>query len=349
MIFGAIVLLERPKTRAPGIVASVIAVYVLILMVWSFALHGARFNILDSTTGLVPFLVAAILIARLLHTQHSRLAGTVGLFVLFSAIAVFHLTTFVRNSLPWRDYVSQRIAMEFGLLGLLTVGCLIGLDRPFSRAWRWLGVAAALLAVAVSVYRTWQYSYGYYWSFYADMPVFTLSVFVAALACEANLIYCFALPRRFLWLSRGVLAVGVVVALTVTSVSIFGGNYYHHQDSFLIRLAGSGMVTNVCGMIALAFISYYVHSDRRNFAPSEIANAVLACPMCDHRQTLAAGQTTACESCGLWMQVNIAEPRCASCDYLLYHVKGSTCPECGQAIDITPAFSGSITSTSLGA
>jgi hypothetical protein len=38
-----------------------------------------------------------------------------------------------------------------------------------------------------------------------------------------------------------------------------------------------------------------------------------------------------CTACGLKLRIEIEEPRCAKCDYLLWQLPQRRCPECGTA------------------
>ena len=218
---------------------------------------------------------------------------------------------------------------------------MIGLNRPTLRPWRWVGVVSVVVAIAVAEYAIW-------WDVYSDSGIFTVIVSIAAVACHANVVFSLSIPVKFKWLAHATIWIGIATAVAIDTLVVFDLYDYYHEG-LPVRSVTAGLLLTACGTVALLFLAFFNRTRQHALPRGEFKTMDVVCPMCNHKQTLTAGQTTACESCGLWMQVNIAEPRCASCDYLLYHVKGSTCPECGQAIDITPAFSGSITSTSLGA
>ncbi len=56
----------------------------------------------------------------------------------------------------------------------------------------------------------------------------------------------------------------------------------------------------------------------------------MSCPKCGWRQNHRVGNSR-CESCGTGVFIEIEEPRC-ECGYLVYQLKGDTCPECGRAV-----------------
>lgn len=61
----------------------------------------------------------------------------------------------------------------------------------------------------------------------------------------------------------------------------------------------------------------------------------LNCPECAHRQSLPQGRSR-CPNCRTTIIVELEEPRCA-CGYLLFELRGDTCPECGRPVDAVGA------------
>jgi rRNA maturation protein Nop10 len=67
-----------------------------------------------------------------------------------------------------------------------------------------------------------------------------------------------------------------------------------------------------------------------------MADVTLLCPRCGKKQQVPVGQSE-CSGCRLRIRVQIEEPRCAQCGYLLYGLTSDRCPECGTAIGPLPA------------
>jgi predicted amidophosphoribosyltransferase len=55
------------------------------------------------------------------------------------------------------------------------------------------------------------------------------------------------------------------------------------------------------------------------------------CPRCRRKTKVPPGMGS-CTSCGLRIQLNIEEPRCPQCGYLVYKLVSDVCPECGTPI-----------------
>jgi hypothetical protein len=92
-------------------------------------------------------------------------------------------------------------------------------------------------------------------------------------------------------------------------------------------------ILTACGSAitpVLALLDFLRHRGRGESIPSRVT-IELKCPRCFAEQTVRAG-TARCTNCGLRIDVDIDEPRCA-CGYLTYQLQGNTCPECGAAIE----------------
>jgi predicted Zn-ribbon and HTH transcriptional regulator len=57
----------------------------------------------------------------------------------------------------------------------------------------------------------------------------------------------------------------------------------------------------------------------------------IVCPHCQTPATVAVGKS-ACGKCGLRFSIEVLEPHCEKCGYVLLMNASSRCPECGTAI-----------------
>ena len=62
------------------------------------------------------------------------------------------------------------------------------------------------------------------------------------------------------------------------------------------------------------------------------------CPRCGRRTKVPLG-AGGCGACGLRIEINIEEPRCPQCGYLVYKLASDVCPECGTPVRPTQAAS----------
>jgi hypothetical protein len=62
-----------------------------------------------------------------------------------------------------------------------------------------------------------------------------------------------------------------------------------------------------------------------------LLQVALTCPICDTKQSVPVGSSE-CIRCGLKMKIQLDEPRCPECDYLLLRLASDNCPECGALV-----------------
>jgi hypothetical protein len=125
------------------------------------------------------------------------------------------------------------------------------------------------------------------------------------------------------WLLRGSIACVWAVA-AMASIMIareLGGD-------FEFRVLGALGVLDACGSLGLVILSKLRQVQKAEQLVSAAAAVELRCPRCMTPQTVQAG-TSHCAACGLKFRIEIEEPRCAKCDYLLWQLPERRCPECG--------------------
>jgi hypothetical protein len=125
------------------------------------------------------------------------------------------------------------------------------------------------------------------------------------------------------WLLRGALVcVWAMAAMaSVTIVEDF-------DDEFWFRLLGAVGVLDATGSLALLILAKLHKVGKVEKLQSAAPQVELRCPRCTTLQQVAVGAAT-CNTCGLKFRLEIEEPRCAKCDYLLWQLPERRCPECG--------------------
>ena len=125
------------------------------------------------------------------------------------------------------------------------------------------------------------------------------------------------------WLLNAVIACVWAVATTVSVMVI-----WEIEDEFWFRVLGALGVLDASGSLALLIVVKLRQVGGIQKLQSAAARVELRCPRCATMQTVDAGASK-CGACGLKFRIEIEEPRCATCDYLLWQLPERRCPECG--------------------
>lgn len=197
----------------------------------------------------------------------------------------------------------------------------LGLER---RPWRWLGVVASTVALALGIAGTWFVQSD-------DPTLYSISMTVAVVVAYSVAMLRVPLGEARFWTLFA--SIGSVVSLgaCICAMSLITGGFRLPGPELLTRLMGALAITSACSTLAVVVIH---RLQRRPAGTSETVGEVreiqVVCPHCG-RKILASVGESACQSCGLVLTIGVREPRCAKCDYSLLDLKGSTCPECGTA------------------
>ncbi|MCK4340795.1 MAG: hypothetical protein KAY37_03620 [Phycisphaerae bacterium] len=105
---------------------------------------------------------------------------------------------------------------------------------------------------------------------------------------------------------------------------------FEPTDDLFYRLFGAVGVMDASGTLSLLIVAKLKQVGKVDKLASTPAQIELRCPRCTASQVLAAGKSK-CAACGLKFDIEIEEPRCAKCDYLLWQLPERRCPECGTA------------------
>lgn len=100
------------------------------------------------------------------------------------------------------------------------------------------------------------------------------------------------------------------------------------EDEWCFRVLGALGVLDASGSLGLLILARLRKIGKVEKLASTAAELELRCPRCTTTQTVAVGPSR-CTTCGLKFRIEIEEPRCANCDYLLWKLPERRCPECG--------------------
>jgi hypothetical protein len=127
------------------------------------------------------------------------------------------------------------------------------------------------------------------------------------------------------WLFQA--ALGAACATGAWACLMIGLKY---EDDVNVRIMGALGVTDASATLALLIMARLRQVERTQKLESAEAQIQIDCPRCMLRQVVPAGPSR-CSACGLKFKIEIEEPRCAKCGYLLWQLRERRCPECGTS------------------
>lgn len=122
--------------------------------------------------------------------------------------------------------------------------------------------------------------------------------------------------------------IGTVVCVAALALQAAAVIIWEIGDEFAFRVLGALGVLAASGSLALVILARLRRVARVEQLVTAAAQVELRCPRCRVLQTVDAGASQ-CAACGLRLRIEIEEPRCARCNYLLWQLPQRRCPECG--------------------
>lgn len=327
--------LDRERTR-PGALALLMAIvpaFVLILLaIWIGLFGGYRleWNFAGTAGHYVLCAGAALGALALARTPGNRLAGLLALGSSAVCFALGCVAIWI-DTAGIQSYELQAQLWSSAWLifwcGVIAAGCLYG--RATSTApWRWLGIVAALAALAMGLWGIWEQLH--------DPPVWFLqALFVAIAVGVCNILNTLAFTGFQRYVSLGTM--GMVLAsfafATYLNFTTVGFRTADFEEDFAARLLAASCIISVCGLLAIVI---FLAANRRALvthsgAIKEITNVRIVCPRCATKCDAHVGSSR-CTGCGLIFLLELAEPRCIKCEYNLLDLRADRCPECGTPV-----------------
>jgi predicted Zn-ribbon and HTH transcriptional regulator len=97
------------------------------------------------------------------------------------------------------------------------------------------------------------------------------------------------------------------------------------------RVLGVTAILVVLGTIITPVLQKLAGLSRRDGVQTTKLQLDLTCPRCGLEQRLPSGPSR-CGQCRLKFRIDIEEPVCPTCGYVLHQLTQPTCPECGTAL-----------------
>ena len=325
------VLIDKPKTRPAGLfgLAAVVAEFAVVLTV-TWAIDTMLSNNIEESLWLMSLFVPltgfiGFIYMLMIRSQRAVIAGFSGLGV----VAVMFVLFMIAVWLPGRWYQHDEwweSGWSIAGYGILTTLCLIGVGaKDDHRHWRWLGVLSSIVALVMLLIHIWIGTGG------GEKP-FTLITATAMVVAWTNLFVMIPLKQGQRWLFW--LSFGAAVA-TAAGVNFLVWTDYHFLHDFASRATGAVAIVTACGSLALLVLARLSRRVQTNVYTTDLTDIDLICPRCEQRQKVVVGRPSECQKCRLRFHVQIEEPRCPKCEYLLYDLTSDACPECGSSIAVS--------------
>lgn len=326
-------LIDRTKTRSAGLLgmAMVCAEFLMALMlIWDVAkpLLGWRGegHVGETMAILGLGVLGAMGLMGLLPQRRTVVAARTGLVVVVAAAAAFLLATWgPRWGLPEQEcWETGGAILSLGMLAVVALG---GVGSDKGRHWRWVGVMASAAALAMWLTDIWM-GVGSDPGFVAWCVLISVAVVVA----HANLALNTPLAPHQRWILAVAIGATMVTAvlfdLLIAEEKLGPSRFYTHTFE---RILAAAAIVASCGSLALCVLARM--NRRVEFEPvmAELVNVVVICPRCRRKQQVHVGGAV-CSGCGLRITISVEEPRCPTCEYLLYGLTSDRCPECGSPI-----------------
>ncbi len=313
-------MLDHEKKRLGGLVGLGTIVVSLVLALASIWVELGFSGNLDWQLALSAFLVciAGLLASYLLPRTGAPafwLAAWVALVTDAVALAFLLATVWVTEEEP---AATAAFVLASGLTAAVAlVG--VGVER---RPWRWVGLLAAGMALALGIIGTWFISSN-------NGSPYIISMVIAVVIAHANIVMRVPVGESAVWARPVAIGSTGAAGMCLCALSLIAGGRDLDGPDALTRLAGAMGIVSACSTVAIVVL-YRLH--RRPPGTSAEVSAISSvqetCPHCGRKHAASIGET-ACATCGLLISVRVREPRCAACDYPLLGLRGDVCPECG--------------------
>jgi hypothetical protein len=247
--------------------------------------------------------------------------------LLLSVIVTLCLAAFLGLAAVLAVRVNERLILTDLAISLFSLTCL-GASLPRHRSrWRWATMGtfiASGLGLILSL--------GLIWDLLGFRPnelavkamgiCITWSIALPAMSLLAMTRFSNAMRwiRLASLLLILLLATQVTVAIITELDSDLGG-----------RIMAANAILASLGTLTLPILNKLYGSKNPTDAVSTKLEMEIICPRCRAHQTIAAGDS-ACSNCRLKFRLEIEEPRCPGCGYLLYQLTSPRCPECGREV-----------------
>jgi len=202
---------------------------------------------------------------------------------------------------------------------VVAIPCTELLEQRRARGLGLAGVATTTVALAMTLVCVWASD--------VESESFGKATLIAAITAfslaHAALLIRVPGGGRLGGLLYGTMAcVGLLAAMLAIAIVV------EPREEWWYRWMGAVGVLDACGSLTLLIAAKLRQVGRVEKLETTAGRVELRCPRCTVLQTVSVG-ASACTACGLKFRIEVEEPRCAKCDYLLWQLAERRCPECG--------------------
>ena len=332
-------LVDRKDSRAAGLLgmAGIVLEFIMALMlIWEAPryLFAGLWDEEEIALTMLVFGLAVPLIMGLLQLErkpHGFLAGRVGIIVTLATFVAFLLAIWT----PYRSYriggareVWAKTGGALFLFGALAAVTLAGLGAVDRRSWRLGGIASGVVACTMWLLDIWIGA-----GSDLGFVIFCVLLSLACVVAHAHLCSMCPVTPDQQWVRVGTIAATVVTAILIDSIIADERLFNIATDyNVLGRFSAAAGIVAGCGSLALCVLARINRKVEYEQLSPELTEVTVVCPRCRKKQAVRIGGYSRCSACSLRILVRIEEPRCPTCDYLLYGLTSDRCPECGTPV-----------------
>ena len=264
-----------------------------------------------------------------MHLKRIFLLGMVGSL---AAAALAGIYAFLFGRFSELEVRILLTTLTIGLFSLTALGAAIVSERGVWRPAMYVAFGVSGFGVIYYLYLIWlhelMFPQGPYWDGHWRLTALTA---VWAVALPHMGLLALAPQRDMLHWAR-LLAITFVALLGLTISGAVLSELDAVDGMVIARAIGVCAILAALGTITVPILARVQRIDKTLQTESTSMSLQLTCPRCLHAQTVQSGHAR-CEKCRLKFHIEIEEPRCPDCNYLLHMLTEPVCPECGRALD----------------
>lgn len=175
------------------------------------------------------------------------------------------------------------------------------------------------------------------WRFDPVLEVVQKLLLVVAIYCAIFPIHAMVSLVRFTGYMAWLRFIGLTLVLGTPAVFLFLVLVRPADVPTIIwQILGVGGILSALSVVGLPLAHLFFGIKTTEAGTSTRLELSATCPRCLTTQTLPIGQS-ACVVCELKFTLNVEEPKCPECGYLLFNLVSPVCPECGRKLDAREA------------